>query len=172
MRRLLLGLVVGLAFAGGPAPSHAAAGMDSFANKMLVRDVYAAFEKGDVTILNRVFDPDGPLHMNADTTVKKGGPFTNLKDACAMCAALAQRHIKVDVVLTDGNLIAVRSTWSGLFTGEFHGMHVVGKPVNISYLNIYRIEGSRIRESWASMDRFALADELGINLVSVRKPQH
>ena len=81
-----------------------------------------------------------------------------------MCAALKQRKITVDVMLAEGDLVAVRSTWSGRYTGDYKGMAVVDKEVSLVYTNIYRVVDGRIRENWADADRLSLAEQLGMKL--------
>jgi len=133
--------------------------------KTLVRRAFAAFEQGDVNTLNELFDPDGPWHTPTGKTIRQGGPFADLASSCPMCVKLEQRKIVIDVILAEGDLVSVRSTWSGLFTGTFHGIAVSQKPVTLIYSNIYRVSGGRIRENWASADRLSLVEQLGFQLV-------
>jgi hypothetical protein len=51
-----------------------------------------------------------------------------------MCAALSDRKIKVDLILAEGDLAAVRSTWSGRYSGTVRT--VAGKDVSVVYTNI------------------------------------
>ena len=81
-----------------------------------------------------------------------------------MCASLAQRKISLDVILAEGDLVAVRSTWSGIYTGTFRGTRVDGKKVSIVYSNIYRVINGKICENWANVDRLSLAEQFGMQL--------
>jgi ketosteroid isomerase-like protein len=138
----------------------------SEANKAVVRRAFAAFEQGDVATLNELFDPEGPWHSPTGTTIRQGGPHAELKSSCPMCASLAQRKILIDVIFAEGDLVAVRSTWSGIYTGSFRGTRVEGKKVSIIYSNIYRVVDGKIRENWADVDRLALAEQFGLQLGS------
>ena len=148
------------AWAEDPGPQASS----SEANKAVVRRAFAAFEQGDVATLNELFDPEGPWHTPTGTTTPQGGPYDSLKASCPMCASLAQRKISIDVILAEGGLVAVRSTWSGVYTGFFRGTPVDGKKVNIIYSNIYRVVDGKIRENWANADRLSLAEQLGMQL--------
>lgn len=136
----------------------------SEANKAVVRRAFAAFEQGDVATLNELFDPEGPWHSPAGTTTRQGGPHAELRTSCPMCASLAQRKISLDVILAEGDLVAVRSTWSGIYTGTFRGTRVDGKKVSIVYSNIYRVINGKICENWANVDRLSLAEQFGMQL--------
>jgi len=72
-------------------------------------------------------------------------------------------------MLAEDDLVAVGSTWSGLFTGVFRGTQVTGKQVTVVYTNIYRVAGGRISENWASADHLALVDQLGMKVVPAEK---
>jgi ketosteroid isomerase-like protein len=136
----------------------------SEANKAVVRRAFAAFEQGDVATLNELFDPEGPWHTPSGTTIRQGGPHAELRTSCPMCASLAQRKISLDVILAEGDLVAVRSTWSGIYTGTFRGTRVDGKKVSIVYSNIYRVIDGKICENWANVDRLSLAEQFGMQL--------
>lgn len=131
------------------------------ANKAVVRRALAAMEQGDLATLNALFDPNGPWHIPSGATIRQGGPFTDLHASCPMCAALGDRRIAIDVMLAEGDLVAVRSVWSGHYTGTVRGVAIAGKPVTLVYMNIYRVAGGRIVENWAIADGASLAKQLG-----------
>jgi len=164
MRLTMALLFAAVLVSSGPAVAQAPSQAD--ANRAVVRRAFAALDKGDVTELNAVFDPKGPIHSTHGTTTLQGGPFTELKDSCPMCAALSHRKITVDMTVSEGDLIVVRSTWSGDYTGTIRGMSIAGKPVRIVYTNIYRIAGGRIVENWYQTNGIDLADQLGLKLVA------
>ena len=87
-----------------------------------------------------------------------------------MCAALNPRKITIDLILAEGDLVAVRSTWTGKYSGAYRGMPVTGKDVEVIYTNAYRIVGGRILENWVGADRLALAEQLGMKLVPATTP--
>jgi ketosteroid isomerase-like protein len=157
MRAVLpLALLSFLAFTGSACADAA-----TDANKAVVQRAFAAFQQGDLATLNAIFDPNGPWHIPSGATIRQGGPFTDLHSSCPMCASLGNRRISIDVMLAEGDLVAVRSIWSGNYTGTVRGMAIAGKPVTIVYMNIYRVAGGRIVENWALADGASLAKQLG-----------
>jgi hypothetical protein len=68
-------------------------------DKAVVRRAFAALETGDLKTLNELFDPKGPIHTPRGKVILQGGPFTDLKSSCPMCAALSNRKITIDLIL-------------------------------------------------------------------------
>jgi ketosteroid isomerase-like protein len=150
----------------GPAPSVVnVRTTQTDANKVVVRRAFTAREQGDVATLNELSDPDEMLHAPDGTTVRRGGPYTELKELCPMCAALQHRKITIDMMFAEGDLVYVRSTWSGSYTGTFKGVAVSGRDVTVVYSNVYRVVDGRVRDNWFVSDRLSLAEQLGMKLI-------
>lgn len=158
MRTILSLFLLGfLAVASGAQAAQSSAE----ANEAVVRRAFTAFELGDLPTLNQIFDPNGPWHIPSGATIKQGGPYTDLHASCPMCASLSNRRIAIDVMLAEGDLVAVRSIWTGNYTGTVRGVAIAGKPITLVYMNIYRVAGGRIVENWALADGASLAKQLG-----------
>jgi predicted ester cyclase len=157
-------VVVGLVVAMLPARGQEPGANLTEANKNVVRRAFQAFNQGDLKTLNELFDAKEVLHPPHGKDKLRGGPVTELKDACPMCAALSDRKIKIDLILAEGDLVAVRSTWSGSYSGTVRGMTVAGKHVSVVYTNIYRVAGGKIIENWALGDALSLVEQLGMKL--------
>lgn len=134
------------------------------ANKALVRAFLKALETGDITALNAIRGGEGETHSpNGES--RRATTSANLGERCPMCAALPDRKISIDMVMAEGDLVAVRSIWTGTYTGTYRGMVLAAPtPVTVRYVNIYRIANGRIVENWASYDRLHLAEQLGYAL--------
>ena len=143
---------------------------DSDANKALVQTFLKALETGDVAARNAIIEPGGKMHgLTGDSLF--GTAVANIAEICAMCAAMPDRKISINMMVAEGNLVAVRSTWTGTYSGNYRGMGIANPiPVTVRYVNIYRIENGRIIENWASMDRQSLAEQLGYTLVKPPSP--
>lgn len=131
-----------------PALGQEPATKQAEANKAVVRRAFQALEQGDLRTLNEIYDPKGPMHPTRGGTILQGGPFTDLKSACSMCVHLSNRKITIDQLLSDGDLVAVRSTWSGKYSGTVRGMTFSDKDVSVVYTNFYRIANGKIVENW------------------------
>jgi len=162
-----INVLAGAEWAAAPAAGSTASDMSEpslEANKALVREVFAAFQSGDVDVLNRIFAPDEIFHGPSGAP-KTGRPETqSLQKACPMCAALNPRRITIDQIVAEGDLVAIRSTWSGTFSGDFRGAKVSGAPVSVSFQNIYRISRNKIYDNWAIPDVASLEQQLGFTV--------
>jgi predicted ester cyclase len=152
-----------------------AAGSESKANqaeinKNVVRRIFKALEQGDLKTLNEVYDPKEPIHTQQGKVVMQGGPFTDLKSSCPMCAAITPLKIDIQLMVAEGDLVTVRSAWSGKYSGTYRGMTVKEKDVSVIYANIYRIVDGRIVENWVASDRLNLAEQLGMKLAPPNAP--
>lgn len=138
------------------------------ANKALVRAFLKALEKGDIAAMNAIRGAGGSTHSpNGES--RPATTSANLGERCPMCAALPDRKISIDGMVAEGDLVTVRSTWAGTYSGGYRGMEIEApKPVTMRYVNIYRIANGKIVENWASYDRLALAEQLGFDLTSDR----
>jgi ketosteroid isomerase-like protein len=121
-------------------------------------------EKGDLDTLNRIFAPDGPWHLPGGETRLQGGPSKSLAEACPMCAHLSKRSIQIEVLVAQGEYVAVRSRWSGDYSGEPHGVSIQNKPVVLTYQNIYRVRNGKIVENWADYNGMDLLRQLGFTI--------
>jgi ketosteroid isomerase-like protein len=171
MVKLLRASLIVLLFAAAALAQSARQESTAEANKAVVQRAFAALNEGDLKTLNELFDPAGPWHLPDGKTIPQGGPFTELAKSCPMCAKLEQRKIVIDVMVAENDLVSVRSTWSGLYTGTARGVSFQQKPVTLVYFNIYRVSGGRIRENWAEYDRMAMAEQLGFQVTPPANPQ-
>ena len=158
------------AVATAPTPAYAQAKEQSQlggteANKAVVHRFLNALAEGDVATRNAIIDPAGTMHGLTEDS-RLGGPFDDVKQACPMCAATSGLKIAIDMMVAEGDLVTVRSTWVGIYTGVYRGMAVSSaRPIKVNYTNIYRIIDGRIVENWAAMDRLSLAEQLGFKLI-------
>ena len=171
MRKLLWATSLIVLFTAAAAAQSVGPESTAEANKAVVTRAFAALNEGDLKTLNELFDPAGPWHIPGGKTILQGGPFTELAKSCPMCAKLERRKIVIDVIVAESDLVSVRSTWSGLYTGTSRGVSFHQKPVTLVYFNIYRVSGGRIRENWAEYDRMSMAEQLGFQVTPPSNPQ-
>jgi steroid delta-isomerase-like uncharacterized protein len=66
-----------------------------------------------------------------------------------------------DELLADGDKVVQRWTFRGTHDGTFQGIPPSGRPVTLTGISIWRVEGDKIVESWHELDTLGLLQQLG-----------
>jgi steroid delta-isomerase-like uncharacterized protein len=128
-------------------------------NKKVARMVY---EEG---LSQGRFDLTDPLY--AADFVGHGGArdFTHaegLAEATGWRAAFPDLTVTVDLMLAEGDLVAVRWTARGTNTGSGNGLPATGRSVAVSGTTVFRLVAGRIAEEWTAGDALGLLRQLGL----------
>lgn len=129
-------------------------------NKTMVRRV---FEEGINQNKPHVFDEViGTTYVNHSMPAPLPGP-EGLKMVVGMFhTAFPDLHITLEEVLGEGNKVATRGYFTGTHKGEFNGIPATGKTVQVSYIDIWWVENSKLVENWVQMDMVGLMQQLGV----------
>jgi predicted ester cyclase len=130
-------------------------------DKNVVLKFYDSWNSGEIDF-DELVDDDIVNHQ-PDVEPERGRhPF---EDAIArVMAAAPDSRWDVSDVLTDGDRVAVRITWSGTYLGsQFRGWKIPA-PANfaVEHIHIYRVVGARLAEHWVVRDDLAMLQQLGV----------
>lgn len=131
-------------------------------NKTLVIKVFDAMEKGDLDFINRAFDPKGVSIVGTEER-PRGGPFKTFAEAAPFPAALSERSLKIEEILAEGDLVAVRSLICGNHAQKLLEFEPTGMRLCARYLNIYRISNGVIVSNSVGMNALQLRRALEAN---------
>jgi steroid delta-isomerase-like uncharacterized protein len=83
------------------------------------------------------------------------------KVVTAYSSAFHSMHLTNEIVIAEGDKVAIR--WRGQSTpqGEFMGVAPTGKQVTMAGNSIAHIEDGKIVEEWTEMDTFGLMQQIG-----------
>ena len=98
-------------------------------------------------------DPAGPV---------PGGPEGFNANASRVRTGIPDFRQSFDLILAEGDLVAVRWTIRGTQTGPLGPIPPTGRAVEFSGVNIFRFEGGKIAEIWNHRDDLALYQQLGV----------
>ena len=74
-------------------------------------------------------------------------------------------RIAIEYIIAEGDLVTVRSIWTGTYSGTYRDMKVPAPvAVKVIYPNTYRVANGRIGDNYWATDRLALAEALGFTL--------
>jgi steroid delta-isomerase-like uncharacterized protein len=78
----------------------------------------------------------------------------------AFFASFPDAHLTLDDLLSEGDKVVARYTWSGTQRGPFLGLVATGKQVTGTRIAIYRIADGKIAERWHEWNPLALLQQL------------
>lgn len=76
-------------------------------------------------------------------------------------SAFPDIHFEHDDVITVGDKVAHRWTFTGTHRGEIMGIEPTGTSVMVQGIEMNRITDGKIAESWAMSDALGLLEQLG-----------
>lgn len=90
------------------------------------------------------------------------GPQGFLQTMTMYHTAFPDIQATFDDVLADGDRVVVRQTFRGTHQGPLGPIAPTGKQAQFSGIFIFRLEGGRLAEEWAILDRLGLQQQLGV----------
>lgn len=97
-------------------------------------------------------------HSGARTFTHEDG----MNEAKGWRSAFPDLNVAVDLMVAEGDLVAVRWTARGTNTGTGNGIPATGRKVEVSGTAIFRFEDGRIAEEWTSANMLGLLRQLGL----------
>ena len=128
-------------------------------NKALVRRfIDEIFIQGRGDSVDELLTGDFTPHTWGST----GPGKDELKQAIErVSAGLSDVSMKVEDVIAEGDLVAVRLTSHAVQSGEFMGMPPSGKDYTIGEIHIFRVRDGRVAEHWHQADFMGMMRQLG-----------
>ena len=130
-------------------------------NKAVVRRAFdEVANKGDMTTVDEIIAPEYVRHDLA------GGPDAHGPEGVkrlitGLRAAFPDLQTTIEDIFSDGEKVVVRFTVRGTHSGPFQGMAPTGREATWRGVNIYRVSGGRIRETWQLADGLGILRQLG-----------
>ena len=125
-------------------------------NKALARRVYEdGLSRGIFTV---PYTEDFVGHGGSSTFTHEDG----MKEAKGWRSAFPDLAVNVDLMVAEGDLVAVRWTARGTNTGTGNGIPATGRKVQVSGTAIFRFVDGRIAEEWTSANTLGLLKQLGL----------
>lgn len=164
LRWLPVALALGIAVPGCgevPESSREAAESSVEANKEIVRRFVSAINERDFDALDDVVAPDVVRHSPStpDVTVSDRDELKAFlrQDLAAVPDAVQT----IRLMVAEGDNVAVWANYAGTQDGPLGPFPASGRPVDLDFAGILRIEDGRIAEIWAVWDNLAMLSQLG-----------
>ncbi len=135
-------------------------------NKALVMRFYEeAWHNDNYGVADEIFAPDYIRHDASDPVQEPGEAVLQSERAREVKEVIPDLRIEYDVVLAEGDLVAVRWTSRGHPAGVPALLRrLVGKsgPVVATGVNMYRFRDGRVVELWNNRDDLTIQREMGV----------
>ena len=156
MKRVLV-VLAALAVAGCSSVHSAARQAED--NKAIATKFVERINKGDLSIINEIFDP-----AYVDHEAMPGVPPTRagLHQGFAMILkGFPDFKITVTHLIAEGDYVLVHHLSTGTHKGEFMGMPATGKPVKYDEMHLVRFANGKVVEHWGVEDVMSMMQQLG-----------
>jgi len=129
-------------------------------NEDVARRFQEAFAAGDRASLEEIVAEDV-----VDHTPRPGQPPGRqpLLDAVAgFAAGFPDLEITVEQVVAEGDLVVQYGVMTGTNAGEWMGMPATNRPVSVAFMDMHRVVGGTVTESWHLEDIAGMLQQLGV----------
>lgn len=139
--------------------------MSAAENRAVVRDMIRnGMELGDVDAAVKAYDPNFVYHNPVVTEMPDLPSGTDgMKMLMAGSrAAFPDMQYTVEMLVAEGDQVAVLYSWTGTHTADLGGMPATGKRVAATGAIFCRLANGRIVEQWDIDDRLSVIQQLGV----------
>lgn len=133
--------------------------MSEEANKQIVLAYVDAFNRGDLEALKSLFTPDALVYgvLGWGRMEQVVPIWQEIKGAFAI-------QLKVESMIAEGNIVAVRYVEGGTSIGSFRGGPITGKSFEVVAMEWFEIQDEKIHRRWGARDNAAQFRQMGLPL--------
>jgi steroid delta-isomerase-like uncharacterized protein len=132
------------------------------ANKNLIHRFTTSTNAADWDAFDELLTEDFSRHCQATPNVQVNSreEFKKLQES--FLVSMPDQQITIEMIIAEGDKVAVYATYSGTLTGPMGEFPPTGKSVESKFISIFRIEEGRIAELWVEWDNLAMFTQLGL----------
>jgi predicted ester cyclase len=129
--------------------------------RRIVEDV---FSDGDTAAIQTLYAENFVAHLPISQTDRPELSRADLMEIVHLLReAMPDLQVTSEIVVAEGDYVAVLATLRGTFASEFYDYPPTGLPVELSFTVIHRFDASgAIVEAWVAYDTLALRRALGL----------
>ena len=117
------------------------------------------WNKGDISALEELTTSDFTFAIGSEPERNRAVMAQFVK---MIRSAFPDWYVRMVDTITDNNVTVARWKGNATHNGSFYGIEATGKQIVISGINIYRLEGDKIKKEWEQMDTLGLLRQLGV----------
>jgi steroid delta-isomerase-like uncharacterized protein len=129
-------------------------------NKAVVMEYVAAFNRGDVDGVCRLFTPDALVRG-----VLGWGKMDVVRPVWRDLVERLQMKLQVESMIAEGDVVAVRYIECGTSVKSFRGQDATGKSYEVVAMEFFEFRDGMIHRRWGARDSANIARQLGFTQV-------
>ena len=133
--------------------------MSEETNKQIVLEYVDAFNRGDLETLRTLFAPDALVYG-----VLGWGGMEQVVPIWQEIKAAFAIQLKVESIIAEDDIVAVRYVEGGTSVGSFRGGPVTGKSFEVVAMEWFVFQGGKIHRRWGARDNAAQLRQMGLPL--------
>ena len=126
-------------------------------NKAIIRSLYEADNKKDLSILDELISPDF-----FDPTFQLRGPESYKQFEERFFKGFPDWHEIIEDMVAEGDKVWVRFTGSGTHRGEWRGLAPTGKKVTFRGVQVWRLVDGKVVSKDSILDLLDALKQLGV----------
>jgi len=133
-------------------------------NVKAVTDGIEAWNKRDWKAVEGSYAKDAVLSDQTIAADAKGGKNAT-KAVQEYAKAFSDSKVQIVKIWGAGDYVVAEQTFTGTNDGALKGYGIkkkTGKPVNVRFASVYRLEGDKVKEEWLFGNSMAIAMQLGL----------
>ena len=119
------------------------------------------FTAGNLALVEELFAPDYVLH-DPSVPQEVRGPEGMRQYVAMYRAAYPDTHFTIEDQIAEGDEVVTRWTGQGTHQGELMGIAPTGRAVTVTGIELDRIVGGKIEETWVNYDALGMMQQLGV----------
>lgn len=132
-------------------------------NKEIVKRFFEEFNKGNFEIFNELCAPDYKFYLPSNNP-KPVPREEQIEQEKMNFRNFPDLNLRIDKLFADGDTVIICFIITGTHQGEWAGIPATGNKVEISAIEIYRIENGKIVETRQEANYLGLMEQLGMEL--------
>jgi steroid delta-isomerase-like uncharacterized protein len=131
-------------------------------NKTIIRRfAEEVIHRGNLELIPQIIAEGSVVH-DPSSPGRPGGVEGARAFVGMLHAGLSDIRYTIEDMIAEGDRVVYRWSLRGRHTGPFMGIPPTGAALDITGVDIFRLEGGKVVESWASADALGMMRQLGL----------
>jgi steroid delta-isomerase-like uncharacterized protein len=132
-------------------------------NKALVLSLYErVINTGELDRAHELLAPDFAEHEEVPVPAHLTGVEAFEEFFSMIRSAFPDLRMDVLETIAEGDRVVARVSVRGTHRGEFAGVAPTDNRIEVSAIDVFRLEGGKIAEHWGRMDEMGMMRQLGV----------